>query len=136
LKSILLTLTNDNDEVNNLLKVVNVFLEPRHFSANIITAINLAIEESLLNTIQHGYDDENEHLISLQITLNKDEVVLRFEDDAKEFNPLATPRMEKSEALLESSKGLGIHLVRNMMNAMTYFRENNKNILEIWIYLR
>jgi anti-sigma regulatory factor (Ser/Thr protein kinase) len=136
LKSILLTLTNDTDEVNNLLKVVNVFLEPRHFSANIITAINLAIEESLLNTIQHGYDDENEHLISLQITLNKDEVVLRFEDDAKEFNPLATPRMEKSEALLESSKGLGIHLVRNMMNAMTYFRENNKNILEIWIYLR
>jgi anti-sigma regulatory factor (Ser/Thr protein kinase) len=127
---------NDTDEVNNLIKVVNVFLEPRHFSANIITAINLAIEESLINTIQHGYDDENEHLISLQITLNKDEVVLRFEDDAKEFNPLATPRMEKSEALLDSSKGLGIHLVRNMMNAMTYFRENNKNILEIWIYLR
>jgi anti-sigma regulatory factor (Ser/Thr protein kinase) len=136
LKSILLTMPNDTDEVNNLIKVVNVFLEPRHFSANIITAINLAIEESLINTIQHGYDDENEHLISLQITLNKDEVVLRFEDDAKEFNPLATPRMEKSEALLDSSKGLGIHLVRNMMNAMTYFRENNKNILEIWIYLR
>jgi anti-sigma regulatory factor (Ser/Thr protein kinase) len=136
LKSILLTMPNDTDEVNNLLKVVNVFLEPRHFSANIITAINLVIEESLINTIQHGFDDENEHLISLQITLNKDEVVLRFEDDAKEFNPLATPRMEKSEALLDSSKGLGIHLVRNMMNAMTYFRENNKNILEIWIYLR
>jgi anti-sigma regulatory factor (Ser/Thr protein kinase) len=127
---------NDADEVNNLLKVVNVFLEPRHFSANIITAINLVIEESLINTIQHGYDDEIEHLISLQITLNKDEVVLRFEDDAREFNPLATPRMEKSEALLDSAKGLGIHLVRNMMNAMAYFRENNKNILEIWIYLR
>jgi anti-sigma regulatory factor (Ser/Thr protein kinase) len=136
LKSILLTMPNDTDEVNNLLKVVNVFLEPRHFSANIITAINLVIEESLINTIQHGYDDEIEHLISLQITLKKDEVVLRFEDDAKEFNPLATPRMEKSEALLDSSKGLGIHLVRNMMNAMAYFRENNKNILQIWIYLR
>ena len=136
MKSILLTMPNDTDEVNNLLKVVNVFLEPKHFSANIITAINLVIEESLINTIQHGYDDEIEHLISLQITLKKDEVVLRFEDDAKEFNPLATPRMEKSEALLDSSKGLGIHLVRNMMNAMTYFRENNKNILEIWIYLR
>jgi anti-sigma regulatory factor (Ser/Thr protein kinase) len=136
LKSILLTMPNDTDEVNNILKVVNVFLEPKHFSANIITAINLVIEESLINTIQHGYDDENEHSISLQITLNKDEVVLRFEDDAKEFNPLATPRMEKSEALLDSSKGLGIHLVRNMMNAMTYFRENNKNILEMWIYLR
>jgi anti-sigma regulatory factor (Ser/Thr protein kinase) len=136
LKSILLTMPNDADEVNNLLKVVNVFLEPRHFSANIITAINLVIEESLINTIQHGYDDEIEHLISLQITLNKDEVVLRFEDDAKEFNPLSTPRMEKSEALLDSPKGLGIHLVRNMMNAMAYFRENNKNILEIWIYLR
>jgi anti-sigma regulatory factor (Ser/Thr protein kinase) len=136
LKSILLTMPNDTEEVNNLLKVVNVFLEPRHFSANIITAINLVIEESLINTIQHGYDDEIEHLISLQITLKKDEVVLRFEDDAKEFNPLATPRLEKSETLLNSSKGLGIHLVRSMMNAMAYFRENNKNILEIWIYLR
>jgi anti-sigma regulatory factor (Ser/Thr protein kinase) len=43
--------------------------------------------------------------------------------------------MEKSEALLDSAKGLGIHLVRNMMNAMSYSRENDKNILEIWIYL-
>jgi anti-sigma regulatory factor (Ser/Thr protein kinase) len=136
LKSILLTMPNDLDEVNNLLKVMNVFLEPRHFSASIITAINLVIEESLTNTIQHGYDDENEHLITIRVTLNKDEVILRFEDDAKEFNPLATPRMEKSEALLDSAKGLGIHLVRNMMNAMAYSRENEKNILEIWIYLR
>jgi anti-sigma regulatory factor (Ser/Thr protein kinase) len=136
LKSILLTMPNDLDEVNNLLKVINVFLEPRHFSASIITAINLVIEESLTNTIQHGYDDENEHLITIKVTLNKDEVILRFEDDAKEFNPLATPRMEKSEALLDSAKGLGIHLVRNMMNAMAYSRENENNILEIWIYLR
>lgn len=135
MKSILITMPNDHDEVNNLLKVVNVFLEPRHFSANMITAINLVIEESLINTIQHGYDDEQEHLIKLKVTLNPDEVVLRFEDDAMEFNPLATPRMEKSEALLDSAKGLGIHLVRNMMNAMSYSRENDKNILEIWIYL-
>ncbi len=135
MKSILITMPNDHDEVNNLLKVVNVFLEPRHFSANMITAINLVIEESLMNTIQHGYDDEQEHLITLKVTLNPDEVVLKFEDDAMEFNPLATPRMEKSEALLDSAKGLGIHLVRNMMNAMSYSRENDKNILEIWIYL-
>lgn len=135
MKSILITMPNDHDEVNNLLKVVNVFLEPRHFSANMITAINLVIEESLINTIQHGYDDEKEHLITLKVTLNPDEVVLKFEDDAREFNPLATPRMEKSEALLDSAKGLGIHLVRNMMNAMSYSRENDKNILEIWIYL-
>jgi anti-sigma regulatory factor (Ser/Thr protein kinase) len=129
---------NDLDEVNNLLKVVNVFLEPRHFSANIITAINLVIEESLMNTIQHGYDDDDdiEHLITLQLTICKDEVALRFEDDAREFNPLATPRMEKSEALMDSAKGLGIHLIRNMMNAMTYSRIEDKNILEIWIYLR
>ncbi len=135
MKSILITMPNDHDEVNNLLKVVNVFLEPRHFSANMITAVNLVIEESLINTIQHGYDDEKEHLITLKVTLNPDEVVLKFEDDAREFNPLATPRMEKSEALLDSAKGLGIHLVRNMMNAMSYSRENDKNILEIWIYL-
>jgi anti-sigma regulatory factor (Ser/Thr protein kinase) len=136
LKSILITMPNDPDEVNNLLKVVNVFLEPRHFSANMITAINLVIEESIINTIQHGYDDEQEHFITLQVTLNPDEVVLRFEDDAREFNPLATPRVENSEAFLDSAKGLGIHLVRNMMNAMAYSRENDKNILEIWIYLR
>ncbi len=136
MKSILLTIPNEHDEVNNLLKVVNAFLEPRNFTANIITAINLVIEESLVNTIQHGYDDEIEHLITLQVTLDKDEVVLRFEDDAKEFNPLALPRMEKPEELLDSAKGLGIHLIRNMMNAMSYSRINDKNILEIWIFLR
>ena len=135
MKSILLTIPNDPDEVNNLLKVINVFLEPMHFSAHIISAINLVIEESLMNTIQHGYDDDTEHPISLKLALDKDEVVLRLEDDAREFNPLATPRLEKSDAFPDSAKGLGIHLVRNMMNAMSYSRENDKNILEIWIYL-
>ena len=135
MKSILLTMPNDPDEVSNVLNVINVFLEHRHFSPNIITAINLIIEESLMNTIQHGYDDDKEHLITLKVSLQKDEVVLRFEDDAKGFNPLASPRMEKSESVLDSAKGFGIHLVRNMMNAMSYSREKGKNILEIWIYL-
>jgi serine/threonine-protein kinase RsbW len=89
----------------------------------------------LINTINYGYtDDGDEHEMSVKITMGADEVYICIEDDGAEFNPLTVPAKKKSDPPPENEKGLGIHLIKNMMNAMTYTREEEKNILEIWIY--
>jgi anti-sigma regulatory factor (Ser/Thr protein kinase) len=123
-------------ELTHVLQVVNVFLEPRELQSKLIYAVNLILEEILMNIIKYGYDDEESHEIKVQIEVEQEEVALTVIDDGKEFNPLTIPRPDHSKSAMDRlEEGLGLQFVRHMRNAMEYRREENKNILKIWIFL-
>ena len=127
---------NDMKELTHLLQVVNVFLEPRELQSKLIYAVNLILEEILMNIIKYGYDDEESHEIEVQIEVEQEEVALTVIDDGKEFNPLTIPRPDRSKSAMDRlEEGLGLQFVRHMRNAMEYRREEGKNILKIWIFL-
>ena len=127
---------NDMKELTHVLQVVNVFLEPRALSSKLVYAVNLILEEILMNIITYGYDDEDSHEIEVQIGVEEEEVALTVIDDGKEFNPLTIPRPDRSKSATDRiEEGLGLQFVRHMRNAMEYRREESKNILKIWIFL-
>lgn len=127
---------NDMKELTHVLQVVNVFLEPRALSSKLVYAVNLILEEILMNIITYGYDDEDSHEIEVQIGVEEEEVALTVIDDGKEFNPLTIPRPDRSKSAMDRiEEGLGLQFVRHMRNAMEYRREESKNILRIWIFL-
>ena len=127
---------NDMKELTHVLQVVNVFLEPRELQSKLVYAVNLILEEILMNIIKYGYDDEESHEIEVQIEVEQEEVALTVIDDGKEFNPLTIPRPDRSQSAMDRiEEGLGLQFVRHMRNAMEYRREENKNILRIWIFL-
>jgi anti-sigma regulatory factor (Ser/Thr protein kinase) len=123
-------------ELTHVLQVVNVFLEPRELQSKLIYAVNLILEEILMNIIKYGYDDEESHEIEVQIEVEQEEVALTVIDDGREFNPLTIPRPDRSKSAMDRlEEGLGLQFVRHMRNAMEYRREESKNILKIWIFL-
>jgi anti-sigma regulatory factor (Ser/Thr protein kinase) len=123
-------------ELTHVLQVVNVFLEPRELQSKLVYAVNLILEEILMNIIKYGYEDEESHEIEVQIEVEQEEVALTVIDDGKEFNPLTIPRPDHSKSAMDRlEEGLGLQFVRHMRNAMEYRREENKNILTIWIFL-
>ena len=123
-------------ELTHVLQVVNVFLEPRELQSKLVYAVNLILEEILMNIIRYGYDDEDSHEIEVQIELEEDEVALTVRDDGKEFNPLTIPGPNRSKSAMDRiEEGLGLQFVRHMRNAMEYRREGDKNILSIWIFV-
>ena len=131
-----ISFANDMKELTHVLQVVNVFLEPRELQSKLVYAENLILEEILMNIIKYGYDDEESHMIEVQIEVEKEEVALTVIDDGKEFNPLTIPRPDHSKSAMDRlEEGLGLQFVRHMRNAMEYRREENKNILKIWIFL-
>ena len=131
-----ISFANDMKELTHVLQVVNVFLEPRELQSKLIYAVNLILEEILMNIIKYGYDDEESHEIEVQIEVEQEEVALTVIDDGKEFNPLTIPRPDHSKSAMDRlEEGLGLQFVRHMRNAMEYRREENKNILKIWIFL-
>jgi len=82
---------NDMQELTHVLQVVNVFLEPRELQSKLVYAVNLILEEILVNIIKYGYDDEDSHEIEVKIGV-EEEVALTVIDDGKEFTPSLSPR--------------------------------------------
>ena len=127
---------NNMQELTHVIQVVNVFLEPRELQSKLVYAVNLILEEILVNIIKYGYDDEDSREIEVRIGVEEEEVALTVVDDGKEFNPLTVPPPDHSKSAMERiEEGLGLHFVRHMRNAMEYRREGDKNILSIWIFV-
>jgi anti-sigma regulatory factor (Ser/Thr protein kinase) len=123
-------------ELTHVLQVVNVFLEPRALPSKLVYAVNLILEEILMNIIKYGYDDGESHEIEVQIEVEQEEIALTVIDDGREFNPLTVPPPDRSKSAMDRlEEGLGLQFVRHMRNAIEYRREEDKNILKIWMFL-
>ena len=134
--SLSISFQNDMQELTHVLQLVNVFLEPRELQSKLVYAVNLILEEILVNIIKYGYDHEDSREIEVRIGVEEEEVALTVVDDGKEFNPLTVPPPDHSKSAMERiEEGLGLHFVRHMRNAMEYRREGDKNILSIWIFV-
>lgn len=135
-KTLSISFLNNMQELTHVLQVVNVFLEPRELQSKLVYAVNLILEEILVNIIRYGYDDEDSHEIEVRIGVEEEEVALTVIDDGKEFNPLTVPPPDHSKSAMDRiEEGLGLQFVRHMRNAMEYRREGDKNMLRIWIFV-
>lgn len=126
------TIANELHDLEILMNASTNFLEDGGVGAQTVYRINLALEEMITNIIKHGYSDYDAHEIRVSIEIGESEITALIEDDGHEFNPL---EWEKKDGLGSLEKrqvgGLGIHLIKDLLDQVTYRRENNKNILEI-----
>jgi len=92
--------------------------------------IGLVLDELLTNTIAYGYPEEGGQDIT--VIMKREGGLLRFEiaDTAAPFDPLsARPPDLCSPAGERRIGGLGIHLVRSLMDRVAYERVGNGNSL-------
>jgi anti-anti-sigma factor len=98
--------------------------------------VRLVIEEAVTNTIRHGYRDGNPHEIILRAAVDGGRLTLEIEDDAAAFDPLARTLPDLTLPVEEKPiGGLGILLVRTLMDSVEYQRVGNRNLLRTarWI---
>ncbi len=129
-----ISLQNDKAELTKVNRELTEFLTPIELSPRINNAVNLVIEELLMNIVQYSFEDEDVHTIKLDVEVDTERIAITFTDDGVEFNPLDLPRPDRSRPAMERIEtGLGINLVRRIRKAMEYQRADGKNILKIWI---
>jgi anti-sigma regulatory factor (Ser/Thr protein kinase) len=128
--ALVIDLDNDLSEVSRLAEAVEAFATAHGVPPGTIFAVNLALEELVTNTISYGYPDGGRHRIHLRFTLQGDTLQVAIQDDGLAFNPLnkAEPNLD---APIEDRPigGLGIHLVRKLMDDVRYERRNEQNCL-------
>ena len=110
-------LKSDLDELETLCQHLNHFGEITGLSEACIHDMNICLDEMFTNIVSYGFEDDLEHIISFTINLDNLELTLIIEDDGITPPDLIDVRIV----------GLGIHIVRKLMNAISYKRESNKN---------
>lgn len=125
-----ISIRNDLHEIRRVGQMIEAFVASHGLPSSLGRDFALASDELLTNVISHGYDDEQTHAIHLQIRCDAAVLVLRLEDEGRAYNPLSAPTPDLTAELLDRSVGgLGIYLVRQLMDQVEYGREANKNIL-------
>jgi anti-sigma regulatory factor (Ser/Thr protein kinase) len=129
-----LYLKNNISEIEKLTEMVNEFGKRHTLSGNVIHDATLALEEIVSNIVFYAYTDEDEHEIEVVMGINRDQLFFKVKDDGIAFNPLKNPEPDVSKPFEEKEiGGLGIYLVKNLMDELEYLRENEKNILTMKI---
>ena len=93
--------------------------------------INLAVEEVFTNIVNHAYQPAGGSAF-ISVAVANEEVFVRFEDMGKPYNPLEHPEPDFEKPVMERKiGGLGVFLVKRLMDSVEYARIDNKNILVI-----
>jgi anti-sigma regulatory factor (Ser/Thr protein kinase) len=123
-------LKNDLSELEQLCQTCEEIGRDINISDKTIFEMNLALDELFTNIISYGFSDQQDHTIKINITIEGDQLQMRIEDDGVPFNPLES-KTPDFQCGIEKCKigGLGIHLIRKMMDDVQYKRVSDKNIL-------
>jgi serine/threonine-protein kinase RsbW len=96
----------------------------------LVFSLNLVLEEALTNIISYGYDDEDKHAIEIQFKKTGAELNITIIDDGHAYDPTLK---EDPDITLSAEErpvgGLGIFLIRKVMDTVAYRREENRNYL-------
>ncbi len=125
-----LVLKNAISELRVLSSTVEKFCESNGFSDKVSQDMRLVLEEIFSNIVFYGFPDQDEHQISLTISLRDNSLVLEIEDDGIPFNltEYDTPNPEIPFEERDSG-GMGIPLVKVLVDEIEYFRKQKKNVL-------
>lgn len=119
-------------QLKRLPKDVKKFCVQNSLNQDFEFAINLVIEEIFTNICLYGYKNSSGKVdVSLQKIDGK--IKIEISDEAPEFNPLLqAPKPDFTSSLEEREiGGLGLHLVKNFTDEVSYKRISNKNVLII-----
>ncbi len=125
-------LKNVLPEISRLGTFIETMGTENTLPAKTIHALLLSSDELVTNIISYGYADSMEHRITVAFVLSESAVNMTIADDGCEFNPLAVQEADTSAPLEEKPiGGLGIHLVKSMVDEITYRYDNNRNIVTV-----
>ena len=127
-----LKISNELSEIGRAIEAFEVFSEKTGLPMAIAMKANLVFDELLNNIVSYAFTDNGEHQIAVDIEKSADRLLITIEDDGLPFNPFAQDAVDTTLSLEERDiGGLGIHLVMNVMDDVSYERHSDRNVVTL-----
>lgn len=125
-------LHNNVQEVPLMTEFVEKTAEQAHLDPSVTMTLTLAIEEAVANIMKYAYPEGEVGPIEINATINEGSLSFTIKDSGTPFDPT---QVKKADITLSAEDreigGLGIHLIRNIMDTVEYHHTSNQNILTL-----
>lgn len=123
---------NDISEISRLAGFVDEIAEELSLPADLVFNLNLVLEEAVSNVILYAYPTKITNDISLTARLRGNSLIFTLTDSGEPFDPTQVPDADVNLSAEERQiGGLGIFLIRNIMNKVEYQRIEGKNVFTL-----
>ncbi len=125
-------LRSDLSELETLRHHLNNFGTVAGLPKPCLFDVNVCLDEIFTNIVLYGFSDDSAHSIAFSVKAERNELSIVIEDDGVPFDPLAVedPKVPADLVHLKIG-GLGIHIVKKLMDEVCYKRMQGKNKLTL-----
>ena len=123
-----ISLTPDAESVKTVAEFLDTTLEAWEIPMKVVSKLQIVADEIYSNIVRYS-QAKNAKVIAVQ---NGTVLSLRFEDDGKPYDPTTAAEPDITASAEEREiGGLGIFIVRNMMDSMDYRYKDGHNVLTL-----
>ena len=127
-----LELPCDITTIPQLADFINAIGKHLHLDASLIMNINLAVEEAVVNVMRYAYPPNEQGGVRINAMASERQVTFIISDKGIPFDPTTWEDINTSLPAEERPVGgLGIHLVRQIMDTINYERTEGTNVLTL-----
>lgn len=129
-----LRIKNDIHELSTMSRFLEETGEVWELDAQLIMSLNLAMEEAVSNVIFYGYENDIpvEDAVVILLKREKDNLTVVLEDHGKAFDPTDKPDPDLTLSAEDRPiGGLGIYLIKQIMDEVSYQRVGDRNIFSM-----
>lgn len=127
-----IVLPNNVQATPRLAAFVEEMCEAVGFGPSDTTMINLAVEEAVVNVMKYAYPPDTKGDVTIEAVSNDVRLKFTIIDSGAPFDPTVQSQVDTTLSAMERPiGGLGIHLVRQIMDSINYERMDNLNVLTL-----
>ncbi len=123
-------------EVEKVNVVFARFAETYALPDGVRRSVNVALDELLANELQHGLAGRDDSSVTVEVALDDERVLVTIPDDGPPFDPFGFAAPDTTLSVEDRPiGGLGIHLVRELMDEVSYEHRDGQNVVVLVKYL-
>jgi serine/threonine-protein kinase RsbW len=125
-----LSVSSDTTNLELIREFVSKIARRTELNSERINEVEMAVDEACCNVIEHAYQNNAQKTLTIEIKIKEKEkqfIVDIIDRSDKEFDPSEVKKVDLKKFIKERRKGgLGVHLIKNLMDDVHYFSGANK----------
>ena len=127
-----IVLPNDIERIPELSEFIETFCDQQMVDFSMAMSLNLALEEAVVNVMSYAYPAGVAGDVTVEAMAEDGNLTFTLIDSGTPFDPTAQAEVDTTLSAEERPiGGLGIHLVRQIMDKVQYQYKDGQNILTL-----
>jgi anti-sigma regulatory factor (Ser/Thr protein kinase) len=112
-------------------------VQPLHLGAERLADLKSAVAEATMNAMEHGNHYQNDRVVAIEVLASRSRVIVRVSDQGEGLSipdALVAPNLTAKLAGLQTPRGWGLFLIKNLVDELRVERIANHNVVEMVMY--